>query len=474
VTQGERPLVDRLARLAIVLTPAVALATVALGLRVGASTRARGARVYVAPQGAGRPGIAVRLVTMAEESGVLEVVPERDLVLEASSGDRRATWRGSSNAEGVAEGWLDLGSLPPAERVTFALRGADGVVLASGEIAVPPPLPRVEPSGSAVHAARTSGPLVIEVYVYGGALVPGEVVPVLARVRDAFTHEDVAGAVLNAEPEPGLRVTRPFEALPGRRWYRSEVTAEFLTASWAVTAQVPAKGGEASVWVGALPVSPGAAGAVLPPVVAAGTPLSVHLSPPPATRRLYVEVDDQAGRDFAAALEVNPKGDGAGVELEVPPLAAGDYWLVTSSDPHGSETLSGTTIARPFHVGPRDAGEDPPIMASLVTRTAHPIARPLSFDGLSEPRRRVSRARRRGMLIALGALVVATLLEALLVVRAARGARKGGLAVSEAALGAGGERVGAGEGGGLVGVAILVLVTLLGFALTAALLSVKG
>ena len=87
-------------RALIVLTPVVALATVALGLHVGASSRVRGARVYAAAPGAGRPGLSLQLVTLAEEGGVPELpsMPDvsvaADVTRDGAGGERGRGGRG--------------------------------------------------------------------------------------------------------------------------------------------------------------------------------------------------------------------------------------------------------------------------------------------------------------------------------------------------------------------------------------------
>jgi hypothetical protein len=65
--------------LAIVLTPVAAMATFALGLRVGAATPSRAAIVYAAPPSVGRRGLAWQVLTIREERGLREAVPMRDV-----------------------------------------------------------------------------------------------------------------------------------------------------------------------------------------------------------------------------------------------------------------------------------------------------------------------------------------------------------------------------------------------------------
>ena len=95
------------------------------------------------------------------------------------------------------------------------------------------------------------------------------------------------------------------------------------------------------------------------------------------------------------------------------------------------------------------------------------------LDGLASPRARADLIRRRGLHIALGSLLLAMLLEVVLILRAAGRTRGRIAAVSQAARDAGVEPFETGPGPG-AGVAILLAVTLLGFAFLAALLMMRA
>ena len=90
--------------LAIVLTPLVAMATFALGLRVRASATVQAAIVYAAPPSAGRPGLAWQVLTLRDERGVREAIPVAGVSIVARSGGHESTWQGETNADGIGEG----------------------------------------------------------------------------------------------------------------------------------------------------------------------------------------------------------------------------------------------------------------------------------------------------------------------------------------------------------------------------------
>jgi hypothetical protein len=454
----------RLERAAIGATPVIALAIVALGLRIGAGTRDRGALVYARGPGHGRGGLAWQIVLVAEEGGVREVLPEASFDVAASVRGEHATWHGVTNADGVAEAWLDLPGAAWGDPVALKATAEDGEVLGEGAVKWPE-APHAAPAAEGkLTATRTTGPLGIEVFVRAGKLVPGSPESVFVRVVDAATRKGREDVALTFVPEPGVSVARAEARTSKDGWAEVRVTAEFLVAGWTVDAKT---GSEAGSWYGALPVAPGAASVELPAVLPPAHAYPLALVVPPATRRLYVEVDDAWGCDFASAVDVPSTSSSGSVGVTLPGLPAGAYWLVTSSDARGAEALTGSTLARPFEVTDDNApsGRD-------VRRAAAPFARFLALDGLVRPHARAAARRRRGVWIALGALLAAAGLEVLLLLRAAARARGRLARLSEATEDAGGDGPGL-EPDAAGGIAVLVLATVLGFVLIAALMMVR-
>jgi hypothetical protein len=452
-----------LERAAIGMTPVIALTVVGLGLRIGAGERMRGAMVYARAPGQGRGGLAWQLVVVADEGGVREVVPDAEVDVEASTGSARATWRGVTNAEGVAEVGLDLPGVKWGDPVAFRATGKDRVVLADGSVTWPHEAPSVEAHEEALHPTRTTGAIAIAVFLRGGKLVPGASETAFVRVVDADTRTPLDGVELTFAPEPGLVVARTGARTSDGGRSEVQVTAEFLLAGWTIDAKAPSVNGvegKVGSWYGAVPVAPGAASVELPEVITPETAYPLTFEVPPATRHLYVEVDDASGRDFGAAVDVTASH----AEVTLPGLAPGPYWLVTSSDARGAEALTGTTLARPFDVGtPKTAS---------VLRSAEPFPRFLAIDGLVRPKALAATRRRRAVWVVLTALAGAAALEVLLLLRAAERARRKLLALSDAAADAGADGPGL-EPRQAGSVAILILVTILGFALIAALMMVR-
>ncbi len=194
---------------------------------------------------------------------------------------------------------------------------------------------------------------------------------------------------------------------------------------------------------------------------------------------VYAEVDDDHGRVFAAALPVVvEQGDPVPrARLTIPGLANGLHWLVVSGEPRGAEHLAGAAIAKPFLVGASPEFKERlcglgPWLAQRPPTNGFP--RWLALDGM-QTRGAKNRARHRmGLVIGLGSLLLAAVLEILLLTAASREARAV-MMLAEREGGAPDEDVGKvvtqAPGGGL---AIAILVALLGFALLAALMIARA
>jgi hypothetical protein len=184
---------------------------------------------------------------------------------------------------------------------------------------------------------------------------------------------------------------------------------------------------------------------------------------PTARSTAYVEIDDAAGRAWAVAPALSAAPDGSsGTRVQAPGLAPGLYWAVAAADPASAAALGAGTIARPFFVASSDEaalamGTDrtacmPPrdprettnaVSACLALSPMTPTPRWVALDGFVEQRDLDREARTKGLAVALGAIAIAVLLEAVLLWQAAARRRTGTVAVA-------------------------VLVGLLGFALLAA------
>jgi hypothetical protein len=192
-------------------------------------------------------------------------------------------------------------------------------------------------------------------------------------------------------------------------------------------------------------VSPGAASLALAERVAPGEALAIDVVVPTLRATAYLEVDDAHGRAWAAAVPVKAvAGEMPRASVRVPPLAPGLYWAVEAGDPQGASQLGPGSVARPFFVAASDEaalalGTDaetcvPPadprdtarvVSACLALAGATPVPRWTALEGFTQQHAREAEKRAHGMAIALGALGVAVLLEALLLLRASASSRAG-------------------------------------------------
>jgi hypothetical protein len=465
--------------LAIVLTPVAAMATFALGLRVGAENVMRAAIVYGAPPSAGREGLAWQLMTVREESGVREAVPTSGISVVARAGDRVASWQGDTNADGIAELWLDL-PVKSGDAVTIDVRDRTQI-LARGTVRweqVPwGPDERTSPW---VPASKRGGNLAVEVAIDGQKLAAGFPASVWVLVMDRVSATPVAGARVDAEPEPGLELAQASATTCANGWAELVATAKMHVVGVSLQATDPAAS-EATIrpgqrtrsgeWFGALPVAPGGSFVALPEDATPGTAIPLVIQVPTMGRLVYLEVDDSHGRAFAAVPAVLTSAGGwPTATVVVPPLAAGAYWVVTSGDPRGAESLEVATLARPMVVGggARVRCETGPELAQMA---AAPFQKWIALDGTRGAMARTGAKRARGLVLAWGGLAIAAALEALLLVRAAGRARRD-VARLRAALSEEGDRVPElAPPFSLTNLVIGILLALLGFALVGSLLT---
>src|SRR5580692_4359084 len=219
---------SRWERGAIVLTPLAAVFTMAVGLRIGASPAVRAAVVYGAPPSADHAGLAWQLLTLVDDRSVREAIAMPGLSVAARSKGREARWEGSTNADGVAEVWLDMPGIVPGAPISLEVRAPDEKTpLAAGDVAWPRDMARDATSGpSFARPSKQDGELLIEVAVYGSRLTPGAPSSVWVHVRDRASGAGVAGATLDADAEPGLSLAATHVATDGEGWAELHATAE--------------------------------------------------------------------------------------------------------------------------------------------------------------------------------------------------------------------------------------------------------
>jgi hypothetical protein len=407
---------------AIVLTPLVALATFAVGLRVGASKTVDAATIFGAPPAAGREGLAWQILTVHEDRGVREAVALPDITVQATSGGHEATWRGATNADGIAEAWLPLPGVHRGDAVDLVVRAAGvGAPLAQGEARwVERPWGADVTTSPWVRPSKREGDLAIDVAVLGDKLAPGFASPFFIRVVDRSSGEPALASV-EVEPEPGLLI--PSTHVTTCNNGLAELTATAQVHVVALGIRATSTTGRSGQWYGAIPVAPGGSFVALPLRVAPETPLPFRVLIPTVRTLAYVEIDDRSGRAFAAAAPVASVDRGLPyASTEIPPLTAGVYWIVTSGEPRGAESLAVGTIARPLLVEREAPRDECALAAQIVAMTPGPFERWVALDGTGRGAADEAR-RRRGLALAFGALVVGALAETLLVLGAAARAR---------------------------------------------------
>ncbi len=453
---------SRVERALLVLTPAAAMAAVAVGLRLGGRGPVRAAIVRGAPPAAAATGLAWSVLVLDEERGARE--PAAGVPLEVLARGRdgiMGTWRGATNEDGIAEALLPLPGAAPGPWLEVR---SGGTVLAQGEASAPPTATR-SPQAGWLRFARRDGPIALDVALLGGRAAPGFPAELWARATDATTHEPLAGVSVALDASEGAESLGVGAATPAGRtdgsgWARVVVTPIGLAVTVTLRARAAGRSGE---WIGGLTMSPGAPRIEAAERVAPGAPVHLAVTMPTARSAAYLEIDDAVGRAWAATLALTRGADGtAAGALDAPALPPGLYWAIAAADPGSAATLESGSAARPFFVAasdadalgeacgsPRDPRDDPDaVSACLALAHLAPVPRWTALDGFARQRVLDGEARARGLAVALGALAIAIVLEGLLLVRASVGGRARAVRT----------------------VAVAVLVGLLGFALLAAFL----
>ncbi len=445
-------------RFAIVVTPILAIATIAVGLHVGGRWTIHAAVVRAAPHARGSSTYAWQVTTLIEDRGVRETEARTGITVHARAANgREATWTGDTNDDGVAEARLDL---PGVERgdaveVDVTVNGVEEP-LARGRVAWTDAAWMNAAPGPFVRASKREGVMGIDVAILGERLVARVATPLYVRLTSRDDGHPIAGATIEAEPEPGLDVPTPQATTCANGWAKLSASPVMFNAALSLHARsADGRGGE---WFGELPVASGAMDVRIGDAKS-GAPVHVDVHAP-SERTAYVEVDDEVGRVFALATTLRAGESGARASFDVPSLAPGLAWIVTASEPRGAETLGGATLVRPFLVtgDPMPPGAPNPsdacaIGAALALHPAGGFHSWVALDGFPA-REAVNTARRkRGLGIALSSLAVASVLEVLLLIQASR---RGQVGVARAR--------------DVANVVIVILLGVLGFGLLAALL----
>jgi hypothetical protein len=510
---------DTMKRLRSVLkvgAPLVAILTLMIGLRIGAGVAVRAAVVFGAPPGRpapdGKTRLAWQILTFVDDRGVKETVPVAGLTVLARSRGREAHWSGASNGDGIAEVALEMDGLSYGDPVELEVRADDEKApLAKGTATWGEPKEdRGTSTANGGYARPTvrNGIVGLDVMVEGERLIAG--FPTSVWVH-ATTPPGMAngGLPIEADPEPGLLVAKDRTTTCGAGWAELAMTAQAHVTGSAFVAYRPKAGTEASAdasadagadagasadagreggagaggphpvgrWFGALPVAAGAFYISVDRTLEANKAATAVLVAPNPRDVVYAELDDVRGRVVAGALAVKTEGGDPTprARFELPPLAAGVYWLVVSGEPRGAEHMAGAAVSRTILVGDQrgvDVHDACNVGPWLAQRPATGFPRWLALDGL--PVRSAENRSRHllGLLIGVLSLLAAGILETLLLVAASREARVSlQLAELDEDDPSATKVTAKTPGGGLV---VAVLIVVMGLALLAVLLIAKG
>ena len=402
-------------RAVIAAVAALSIATTAVGLRVGAGESVRAAILVGAPLARGGGHAALQLRTQEDDGRTRSAVSTRFSATLRAKGAAR-TFSGATNADGVAEIELDAPGLADGDPIDVDVTDGRGGVLARGCARWPAEIPRptiVE--HEAVRPSRDEGAIRMRVAILDAALAPGEAGR--AWVTTSASTEPPRDVHIEATPDLGLDVASPFRPSTDPSCARSgslELVARGMSGSLALHAR-DALGREGD-WYGAIPVAPGAMHVETAHVAPLG-PLHVAVTSASARTMAYVELDDDAGRGAARAMQL--AGDPPRGETTFELRAPGRHFLVVSGEPDGAKRIAGATRALPIWAGP-----NAPCEADLAELAATAFPRFTMLDGFEAEHARLAHRKRKGRFIALTALALGSFLETLLLLRAARDGRR--------------------------------------------------
>ncbi|MEO8874031.1 MAG: hypothetical protein ABI461_00460 [Polyangiaceae bacterium] len=401
--------------IASLATPALSFATLAIALGLGAHGETIAALVYGAPPGIDRQGLAWQVEVMLEDRGVREVKPGKAISTSATWKGTTQNWSGVTSTDGAAEMTFNFPGIAPGDELDLDVRAADGVSLARSRAHVPPARARGSISRGALPALRRDGAIGLDVAILGGGLAAEFPSELWVHARDQDGHS-ISAARIHFNTVDGLTFGNTEVSTCSDGWAKVFVTASALNAEGTITAKSGAFSGS---WTGALPIVLGSTRAIVNQDDAGN--LHADVARPLVTpSNAYVEIDDGAGRLFATTVPLVPTGnDFARAVIDLPKLADGTYWIVSSSEPRAAETMAPGAFAVPFRVG-KNATDPCPGDGELATMHAGGFARSIVADGFTDARIIASRRRKQGISITFAALALGALVETLLILRAAK------------------------------------------------------
>jgi hypothetical protein len=370
------------------------------------------------------------------------------------------TIRGSTNGDAVAELALDVPELSNGDPIELDVTDDHGAVLARGTAAWPKVIaPPTTIDHAILRPARAEGNLRMRVTVFGGALAPNQ--PGRVWVTTEARGEAPRNVHVDATPDLGIEVTTPYASSRDPRCLSTgviEITALGHLGGVALHARDDL--GREGEWYGMLPIAAGAMHVALPLTAEPGM-TRVTVTSASARTLAYVEVDDGVGRASATILTLTGEPPRAEAMLDLGTL--GRNFVVVSGEPEGATNIVGAARALPVWVGP-----NAPCEAGLAEVSAQAFPRFVALDGFDAKHAALAARRRRGRLIALGALALGSLLETLLLLRAAREGRER-LRLLHLAIAEGTEAKAPVTRRGAFDILVVLMLSLLGFVLLFAL-----
>ncbi len=403
------------ARTWIVLVAALSIATLAIGLRIGAGENMHAGIVIGAPLPSHGGHAAWQLRTQDDDGNMRSAAPTPFVFWARARGVER-TVRGSTNAEGLAEIALDIPALSNGDPVDLDVRDDRGAVLARGAATWPKVIAHPEVREHAtLRPTRAEGNLRMRVAVFGGALAPNQ--PGRVWVTTETQGEAPRNVRIDTTPDLGIEVSAPFVSSHDPRCPAAGVVEIIARGHLGgVTLHARDDLGREGEWYGMLPIAPGAMHVALPLTAEPGV-LRETVTSASARTLAYVEVDDGVGRAASTILTLTGEPPRAEATLDLRTL--GRNFVVVSGEPEGATNIIGAARAIPIWVGP-----NAPCEAALAEVSAQAFPRFVALDGFDAKKAALASRRRRGRLIALGALALGSLLETLLLLRAAREGRE--------------------------------------------------
>jgi hypothetical protein len=401
-------------RFFIVGVAAASIAIVAIGLRIGAADEIRAAIVIGAPPPREGGRIAWQVRTQ-DDDGHTRVAAALPIKVTLRARGKENAFQVATNVDGVAEIAADVPGLVFGDRVELDVRDEQGGVLARGVVTWPAPMKPTILEHAIARPTRSEGALRMHVAVFGGALAPGQ--PGSLWITTEASGESPRNPRIEATPDLGLEVFSPYAPPKDPSCARAgslELMAQGHLGGIALHAKDDL--GREGDWYGAIPIGAGAMHVLAPHSADKGT-LTISITSASARSLAYVELDDDAGRSEALALPL--AGEPPHADATFHPRANGRNFIVVSGEPDGATTVFGATRAIPIWIGP-----NAPCESELAEVSPQAFPRFIALDGFVEKKVILAARRKRGRMIALGALALGSLLETLLLLRAAREGRK--------------------------------------------------